>query len=63
MNDTFFLTNIVPQDVDNNAGFWNRVEFYCRDLVQKFDRVWIVSGPLFLPQVEGGKKYIKYEVW
>ena len=35
MDDTFLLSNIVPQDVDNNGDFWNRLEIYCRDLTKK----------------------------
>ena len=29
------LSNVVPQDVDNNGDFWNRLEIYCRDLTKK----------------------------
>ena len=35
MDDTFLLSNIVPQDLDNNSDFWNRLEIYCRDLTKK----------------------------
>ena len=48
MNDTFLLSNIVPQDLDNNGDFWNRLEIYCRDLSKKFNDVRITSGPLWL---------------
>ncbi|KAM3929106.1 nuclease EXOG, mitochondrial [Leptodactylus fuscus] len=63
MAETFYLSNIVPQNYENNAGFWNRFEMYCRDLTQRFDDVWIVSGPLTLPvQHENGKKSVTYQV-
>ncbi|XP_073437633.1 nuclease EXOG, mitochondrial-like [Dendrobates tinctorius] len=63
MAETFYLSNIVPQNYKNNAGFWNRFEMYCRDLTQRFDDVWIVSGPLLLPvQNEDGKKSVTYQV-
>ncbi|XP_077124787.1 nuclease EXOG, mitochondrial [Ranitomeya variabilis] len=63
MAETFYLSNIVPQNYENNAGFWNRFEMYCRDLTQRFDDVWIVSGPLPLPvQNEDGKKSVSYQV-
>ncbi|XP_069816586.1 nuclease EXOG, mitochondrial [Dendropsophus ebraccatus] len=63
MAETFYLSNIVPQNYENNAGFWNRFEMYCRDLTQRFDDVWIVSGPLTLPtQDENGKKSVTYQV-
>ncbi|XP_013380076.1 nuclease EXOG, mitochondrial [Lingula anatina] len=63
MDDTFYLTNIVPQDMENNAGFWNRFEMFCRDLTKQFTDVRVISGPLALPNLEeDGKKYVKYEV-
>ena len=63
MVESFYLSNIVPQNLENNAGFWNRFEMYCRDLTKKYSSVYIVSGPLVLPQPdETGKKYVKYEV-
>ncbi|XP_063159405.1 nuclease EXOG, mitochondrial [Candoia aspera] len=63
MAETFYLSNIVPQNYENNAGFWNRVEMYCRDLTERFEDVWIVSGPLTLPQLdEDGKKKVVYQV-
>jgi len=52
MNQTFFLTNIVPQDLDNNGNYWNRLEIYCRDLTKLYSDVFIISGPLWLPELE-----------
>ncbi|XP_003227857.1 nuclease EXOG, mitochondrial [Anolis carolinensis] len=63
MAETFYLSNIVPQNYENNAGFWNRIEMYCRELTERFEDIWIVSGPLTLPQMEGdGKKRVTYQV-
>jgi len=63
MDETFYYTNIVPQDYDNNSGFWNRLEMYCRKLTKSFDDVNVISGPLFLPEkAEDGKKFVKYQV-
>ncbi|KAL3832601.1 hypothetical protein ACJMK2_024233 [Sinanodonta woodiana] len=62
MKDSFFLSNIVPQNFENNAGFWNRLEMYCRDLTKDFQSVRIISGPLVMPYTEEGKKFIKYQV-
>ncbi|XP_020635440.3 nuclease EXOG, mitochondrial isoform X2 [Pogona vitticeps] len=63
MAETFYLSNIVPQNYENNAGFWNRVEMYCRELTERFEDVWIVSGPLILPQMEeDGKKRVTYQI-
>ena len=62
MNATFFLSNIVPQDLDNNANFWYRLEAYCRGLTKRYSSVYIVSGPLYLPKEEDGKNVVRYEV-
>ncbi|XP_053116010.1 nuclease EXOG, mitochondrial isoform X3 [Hemicordylus capensis] len=63
MAETFYLSNIVPQNYANNAGFWNRMEMYCRELTERFEDVWIVSGPLTLPQIDNdGKKRVTYQV-
>jgi len=50
MRDTFYLTNIVPQDIDNNGNYWNRLEIWVRGLTEQYQDVWVVSGPLWLPQ-------------
>ncbi|XP_063964675.1 nuclease EXOG, mitochondrial-like [Lytechinus pictus] len=63
MDETFYLTNIVPQDIDNNMNFWNLMEIYCRDLTAKFSEVRVISGPMMMPNVnEDDKQYVKYEV-
>eukprot|EP00731_Ephydatia_muelleri_P031698 Em0023g205a len=63
MNDTFYLTNILPQDIDNNAGYWNRFENFCRDLALRYDEVSIISGPAFpVQQSTDGKKFVHYDV-
>lgn len=62
MDATFLLSNIVPQDLDNNAIFWYRLEAYCRSLTKRYSNVYIVSGPLYLPKEQDGKKIVTYEV-
>lgn len=62
--DTFFLeTNIVPQQLQNNQGIWNKLEMRVRNnLMNNFDEVWVLTGPLFIPYKYSGKKYIKYQI-
>ncbi|XP_026852496.2 nuclease EXOG, mitochondrial isoform X2 [Electrophorus electricus] len=63
MAETFYLSNIIPQNYENNAGFWNRLEMYCRELTERFSDVWVISGPLTLPQVyQDGKKMVSYQL-
>ena len=63
MKETFLLTNIVPQDYDNNGGFWYRMENYCRSLTNKFSDVYVMSGPLFLSHLTTEqKKVVNFQV-
>ncbi|XP_069898538.1 nuclease EXOG, mitochondrial isoform X1 [Dipodomys merriami] len=63
MAETFYLSNIVPQNYENNSGYWNRIEMYCRELTERFEDVWVVSGPLTLPETRNdGKKTVSYQV-
>lgn len=49
MRDSFLLSaNIVPQDLDNNMFYWNRLEKFAKSLTEKFANVFVLSGPLFL---------------
>lgn len=64
MDDTFYLTNIIPQDGTCNTGYWNRLEKYCRDLTKRFDEVSVITGPLFLPGINQtpDKSFVQYQV-
>ena len=40
-----------------------RLEMYCRDLTSSYDDVYVISGPVMIPQVQpDGKKRMVYEV-
>ena len=64
MEETFYLTNVVPQNRSNNENFWYRLERYCRHLAQeKYRSVEVVSGPLWLALAgQNGKRHVKYDV-
>jgi len=62
MQETFYLTNILPQDFDNNGGFWYRMENYCRSLTNRFTDVYVISGPLFLSHFVQNKKMVTFQV-
>src|SRR5205814_48007 len=40
----FLMTNMIPQTANNNAGPWNNLEIYCRDLAKQGNELYIVSG-------------------
>ncbi|KAK6588803.1 endonuclease G-like 1 [Cryptosporidium xiaoi] len=49
-SDTFYLSgNILPQELSNNGGDWYRLELLSRKLTDYYEDVYIVSGPLFMP--------------
>jgi endonuclease G, mitochondrial len=43
-DDTFIMTNIVPQAPDNNRVTWEHLESYSRDLVQQGHVLYIITG-------------------
>ncbi len=45
MNESFFLTNICPQNHDLNGKDWHTLEKYVRDWALKFKKIWVVCGP------------------
>ncbi|XP_053481546.1 endonuclease G, mitochondrial [Ictalurus furcatus] len=63
MDDTFYLSNVVPQNPHLNQNAWNNLEKYCRSLTKHYENVYVCSGPLYLPRQEpDGKMYVKYQV-
>ncbi|MBQ9310125.1 MAG: DNA/RNA non-specific endonuclease [Bacteroidales bacterium] len=45
MEQSFYLTNICPQNHDLNSKAWNTLEKYVRDWARRYGRVWVVCGP------------------
>lgn len=46
MRESFFLTNICPQDHNLNCGDWNELEIACRNWANKYGDIYIVAGPI-----------------
>ena len=46
MKESFFLTNICPQDHNLNCGDWNELEITCRNWANKYGDIYIVAGPI-----------------
>lgn len=44
--ETFYFTNICPQDETLNAGDWQFLEKRVRSMARKYGKVWVVTGPL-----------------
>nr|NGX45759.1 Nuclease [Chlamydiota bacterium] len=63
MKDSFFLSNIAPQDPQLNRGYWKKIENHMRALVKEHEEVHVFTGPLYL-QTKGrdGKRHVTYQV-
>ena len=43
-DETFYTSNISPQDRDFNAGVWNRLEQKVRDWAKRYDQVFVITA-------------------
>ncbi|XP_071760624.1 endonuclease G, mitochondrial [Centroberyx gerrardi] len=63
MEETFYLSNVAPQDPQLNQNSWNNLEKLCRSLTRHYLNVFVCTGPLYLPRQEAdGKLYVRYQV-
>ncbi|XP_039979134.1 endonuclease G, mitochondrial [Xiphias gladius] len=63
MEDTFYLSNVSPQNPHLNQNTWNNLEKLCRSLTKRYLNVYVCTGPLYLPRQEAdGKLYVRYQV-
>jgi endonuclease G len=53
MDETFLMSNITPQARNFNQGIWRELEELTRDWAKKFDRLYVVSGPVFTRTPKG----------
>ena len=52
MRESFYMTNVCPQNQNLNRGDWNDLEELARDWANKYGEVYIVCGPLVAEQFE-----------
>lgn len=50
MQESFYMTNICPQNHNLNRGDWKELEEDCRKWAQKEGKIYIVCGPVFYKQ-------------
>jgi len=55
-DETFFLSNIVPQDPNLNRGVWRVVEQKVRGWTKARGETWIMTGPMFYDPLEEDPK-------
>ena len=46
MKESFYFSNICPQNHNLNAGVWKDLEEQVRDLAQEKNRIYVVCGPI-----------------
>ena len=46
MRESFYTTNICPQNANLNRGDWNDIEELVRDYAQQYGAVYVVCGPI-----------------
>lgn len=47
MEESFYLTNVSPQNQKLNRGVWKKLEELTRDKAELYGRVIVVTGPIF----------------
>lgn len=46
MRESFYMTNICPQNHNLNGGDWKELEEACRDWTMKWGKLYVVAGPV-----------------
>ena len=47
MEESFYMSNICPQDHNLNTEDWNDLEMKCREWARRYGKVYIVCGPIY----------------
>lgn len=51
MEESFYMTNICPQDPDFNRGIWKRLEHQVRTWAEQEQRLYVITGPILRERV------------
>ena len=46
MDESFYMSNMSPQDPSFNRGIWKKIEGYERKIAEEKDSVWVITGPI-----------------
>ncbi len=47
MSQSFYLSNMIPQDPGLNRGVWRMLEFHVVSRVRKGEELFVITGPVF----------------
>ena len=65
MSESFYLTNMIPQDPGNNRGIWRILEIAVRNTAMTND-IYVVSGTIYDPgfkTIGAGKVGVPTRIW
>ena len=51
-NETFYTSNVSPQDKDFNAGIWNRLEMKVRSWAKDYKTLYVITGGILYNGLE-----------
>jgi endonuclease G, mitochondrial len=65
MSESFYLTNMMPQNANNNRGIWKKTEGMARDFATKYGEVYVISGTIYegKPVVMGNNVLVPSHVY
>ncbi|MFO7864124.1 MAG: DNA/RNA non-specific endonuclease [Salinivirgaceae bacterium] len=52
MDESFYYSNMSPQAASFNRGIWKRLESRTRQWAEKYQQVFVVTGPLYLQETK-----------
>lgn len=65
MSESFYLTNMIPQDPGNNRGIWRILEIGIRDTALDGGDIYVASGTIYHPNYKsiGNGVGVPDELW
>jgi endonuclease G len=51
MNETFYLSNMSPQDPSFNRGIWSSLEAQVRNWALAYDSLYVITGPVLTSKI------------
>ncbi|GAB2773301.1 hypothetical protein GCM10027275_15320 [Rhabdobacter roseus] len=52
MKESFYMSNVSPQDPAFNRGVWSELEKLVRAWAYKYDKIYVVTGPVLKPGLQ-----------
>jgi endonuclease G len=62
MDETFLMSNISPQVRNFNGGIWRELEEDVKDWARKYQKIYVVTGPVLKSGLKTIGKYNKVAV-